>query len=131
MNGIIPMWLTMPVDRAALKLSNNWQRFSFLETSKGIGQLFRRTLIGAIGPKAEPFSAKELVPLAKRPPECHRRDANGCDRDGRAPPEQNNPIEQRNRLLNQAGGEQQKLDEDFLVALDHGMPPAGGIGTDR
>ena len=42
--------------------------------------------------------------------------------------EQNNPIEQRERLEQQAGGEQQKLDEDFLVALEHGMPPAGGIG---
>ncbi len=42
--------------------------------------------------------------------------------------EQNDPIEQRERLQQQAGGEQQKLDEDFLVALEHGMPPAGGIG---
>lgn len=42
--------------------------------------------------------------------------------------EQNDPIAQRNTLEHQAGGEQQKLDEDFLVALEHGMPPAGGIG---
>ncbi|HUA68769.1 MAG TPA: amino acid--tRNA ligase-related protein [Candidatus Saccharimonadales bacterium] len=43
-------------------------------------------------------------------------------------PEQNDPIEQRERLEHQAGREQQKLDEDFLVTLEHGMPPAGGIG---
>jgi lysyl-tRNA synthetase class 2 len=42
--------------------------------------------------------------------------------------EQNDPIQQRATLEHQAGGEQQKLDEDFLVALEHGMPPAGGIG---
>ncbi len=42
--------------------------------------------------------------------------------------EQNDPIAQRQALEHQAGGEQQKLDEDFLVALEHGMPPAGGIG---
>ena len=42
--------------------------------------------------------------------------------------EQNDPIQQRERLEHQAGGEQQKLDEDFLVALEHGMPPAGGMG---
>jgi lysyl-tRNA synthetase class 2 len=42
--------------------------------------------------------------------------------------ELNDPDEQRQRLLHQAGGEQQKLDEDFLVALEHGMPPAGGMG---
>ena len=76
---------------------------------------------------------KELVPLAKRTPddpttvevfEC-------CINGQEISPgytEQNDPIVQRETLEHQAGGEQQKLDEDFLVALEHGMPPAGGIG---
>ncbi len=76
---------------------------------------------------------KELVPLAKLSPhdpttvevfEC-------CINGQEISPgytEQNDPIEQRERLEHQAGGEQQKLDEDFLVALEHGMPPSGGIG---
>jgi lysyl-tRNA synthetase class 2 len=46
--------------------------------------------------------------------------------------ELNDPIEQRKRLIDQAGGDemarQGKVDEDFLSALEHGMPPAGGIG---
>jgi lysyl-tRNA synthetase class 2 len=42
--------------------------------------------------------------------------------------EQNDPIAQRETLEHQAGGEQQKLDDDFITALEHGMPPAGGIG---
>ena len=42
--------------------------------------------------------------------------------------ELNDPIVQRQRLEAQAGEEVQKLDEDFLAALEYGMPPAGGIG---
>jgi lysyl-tRNA synthetase class 2 len=42
--------------------------------------------------------------------------------------ELNNPVIQRQRLEAQAGEEQQNLDEDFLTALEYGMPPAGGIG---
>ncbi|MCC6884850.1 MAG: lysine--tRNA ligase, partial [Verrucomicrobiales bacterium] len=43
--------------------------------------------------------------------------------------ELNDPDVQRERLEHQAGEETQKVDEDFLVALEYGMPPAGGIGV--
>src|SRR5690606_27369740 len=45
------------------------------------------------------------------------------------------PIEQRRRLTEQsllaAGGdpEAMQLDEDFLEALEYGMPPTGGVGV--
>jgi len=42
--------------------------------------------------------------------------------------ELNDPVVQRERLEAQAGEEKQDLDEDFLAALEYGMPPAGGIG---
>jgi lysyl-tRNA synthetase class 2 len=42
--------------------------------------------------------------------------------------ELNDPLDQRARLLEQAGGDESKLDADFLRALEHGMPPAGGLG---
>ena len=84
----------------------------------------------------------ELVPLAKR---CED-DASVVDVfelviGGKeiAPgySELNDPIEQRKRFEMQAAaavspqatGEEQKMDEDFVTALDHGMPPAGGMGV--
>jgi lysyl-tRNA synthetase class 2 len=76
---------------------------------------------------------RELVPLAKLSPDDPTTvEVFECCINGQeiapAYTEQNDPIEQRDRLEHQAGGEQQKLDEDFLVALEHGMPPAGGMG---
>lgn len=43
--------------------------------------------------------------------------------------EQNDPEAQRQMFERQAGGEKQNIDQDFLLALEHGMPPAGGMGV--
>ena len=43
--------------------------------------------------------------------------------------EQNDPDEQRRMFEAQAGEEKQNIDLDFLLALEHGMPPAGGMGV--
>ncbi len=56
---------------------------------------------------------------------------------GNAYSELNDPQEQRKRLMEDLEDDvetgQRTLDEDFLLALDYGMPPAGGlgIGVDR
>jgi lysyl-tRNA synthetase, class II len=43
--------------------------------------------------------------------------------------EQNDPDVQRQMFERQAGGEPQSVDHDFIFALEHGMPPAGGMGV--
>ena len=43
--------------------------------------------------------------------------------------EQNDPDAQREMFEKQAGEEKQNIDHDFLLALEHGMPPAGGMGV--
>jgi lysyl-tRNA synthetase class 2 len=76
---------------------------------------------------------KELVPLAKQNAaddslvDVFELIINGAEI---APgySELNDPLVQRQRLLEQAGEEKQKIDEEFLLALEHGMPPAGGVG---
>jgi lysyl-tRNA synthetase class 2 len=76
---------------------------------------------------------KELVPLAKqnaadpRVVDVYELVINGQEiSPGYS--ELNDPDIQRERLEHQSGGETQKLDDDFLAALEYGMPPAGGIG---
>ena len=54
---------------------------------------------------------------------------------GNAYSELNDPLEQRKRFeeeindLNEEDNQSQKnVDDDYLLALEHGMPPAGGLG---
>ncbi|MCD6338079.1 MAG: lysine--tRNA ligase, partial [Verrucomicrobia bacterium] len=77
---------------------------------------------------------REFIPLAKVSAEDPDTiDVYECCINGQeiapAYSEQNDPIEQRKRLEEQVGEERQNLDEDFLMALEHGMPPAGGLGV--
>lgn len=76
----------------------------------------------------------ELVPLARQNPQdpstvdVYELIINGVEiSPGYS--ELNDPVVQRQRLEHQAGEETQKVDEEFLLALEHGMPPAGGIGV--
>ena len=76
---------------------------------------------------------KELVPLAKQNAldpalvDVYELIINGVEMSP-GYTELNDPDAQRKRLLEQAGEETQKIDEEFLRALEHGMPPAGGFG---
>ena len=77
--------------------------------------------------------AKDLVPLAKLNTESpdvvdvYELVINGQEiSPGYS--ELNDPDVQRERLEHQAAGEEQKVDYDFIETLEHGMPPAGGIG---
>lgn len=86
----------------------------------------------------------EVSPLTKRKPErpelTERFELFITGREfGNAYSELNDPIDQKERFLDQvrkreAGDEEANMmDDDFITALEHGLPPTGGlgIGVDR
>jgi len=82
----------------------------------------------------------EMSPLAKRKPDNERlverfeAFAGGMEI-ANAFTELNDPIEQEERFLQQQKQSQaedeveEAIDEDFLLALEYGMPPTGGLGV--
>ncbi len=118
-----------------------------LEPEKGAGKgrlidlIFKKTVRPAlIQPCFLTNPPVEIEPLAKRHPEnpavVERFQVVACGTElGKGFSELNDPDDQRARFeeqmkLREAGdAEAQRLDEDFLEALQYGMPPAGGFGV--
>jgi len=81
----------------------------------------------------------EISPLAKRKADAPRLVERfeffvGGLECGNAFTELNDPLDQRDRfvaqrLASEAGDDEaHPMDEDFLTAMEHGMPPTGGLG---
>jgi lysyl-tRNA synthetase, class II len=134
------------------------EAFGSLETAREAGRslgldMAKETQVGGIIEKIhERFTQPQLVaptfitdfpletsPLAKKRldnPALVRRFEPyiACHEMGNAFSEINDPDDQRERFLQQAqlaaGGDEEAhpMDEDFLRALEYGMPPTGGLG---
>jgi len=129
-------WFELSVDvarqRAAvagLDLDPAWDHL--LITHEVYEKLIEKTLIQ---PTFVTRLPKALIPLAKSCPD----DPASADvfelviagqEIAPAYSELNDPLEQRARFMEQAAGAKENIDEDFLIAMEHGMPPAGGMGV--
>lgn len=117
------------------KVEGRWSR------ARAIDVLFDELVVSELwAPTFVVGFPAELSPLAKRqrdnPSLAERFELYICNMElANAFSEQNDPGEQRKALEAQAEAraagdeEAQQVDEDFLEALEYGMPPAGGLGV--
>ena len=112
-----------------LEVHDGWETFEVV--NEIFGKRIEPTLIQ---PTFVTHLPKELCPLAK----LNQQDGDLIDvfelciggmEVAPAYSEQNDPFVQREMFEKQVGEETQKMDTDFLLALEHGMPPAGGMGV--
>jgi len=134
-----------PIEASHAELVKKAKEFK-LEVDKGAGKgrlidlIYKKTVRPTlIQPCFLINPPVEIEPLAKRHPEnpavVERFQIVACGTElGKGFSELNDPDDQRSRFdeqmkLRAAGDvEAQQLDEDFLEALQYGMPPAGGFG---
>jgi lysyl-tRNA synthetase class 2 len=112
-----------------LSINPAWEEFEI--TNEIFSKKIEPTLIQ---PTFVTHLPKELCPLAKITPDdpttidVFELTIGGMEV-APAYSEQNDPDVQREMFEHQAGEEKQNIDQDFLLALEHGMPPAGGMGV--
>ncbi len=112
-----------------LGINSAWEEFEI--TNEIFSKRIEPTLIQ---PTFVTHLPKELCPLAKITPDdpttidVFELTIGGMEV-APAYSEQNDPDVQRQMFEAQAGEEKQNIDHDFLLALEHGMPPAGGMGV--
>ena len=116
-------------EKLGLSIHPDW------ETHEVVNEIFGKKIEPTlIQPTFVTHLPKELCPLAK----LNGEDAGLIDvfeliiggmEVAPAYSEQNDPFVQREMFEKQVGEEKQNLDHDFLLALEHGMPPAGGMGV--
>ncbi|MEO6003297.1 MAG: lysine--tRNA ligase [Opitutus sp.] len=131
-----PEWFTRSkaekiagAEKLGLSVNPAWEEFEITN------EIFSKKIEGTlIQPTFVTHLPKELCPLAK----LNAEDPSVLDvfeltiggmEVAPAYSEQNDPDAQRAMFEAQAGEEKQNIDHDFLLALEHGMPPAGGMGV--
>ncbi len=136
------------LDLATLTSEEDWRQAARQRGLAVDGKSFAKVIDGFFERYAEPLLQQPsfltdyplaISPLAKAQPLAahltHRFEPFCLGRElGNGYAELNDPIDQRRRFVEQeaargAGDEEaHAFDEDFLTALEHGMPPAGGLG---